>query len=83
MPRFELKESNRHLTSYAGLALIGQCYEAAQVDKLDFRLHTSQGMKTSDLVTNPPGADLHPKCPKGPGGERLCLFGFRYLRAGQ
>lgn len=50
MPRFELKQSNRHLTSYAGLALIGQCYEAAQVDKLDFRFHTSQGMKTSDLV---------------------------------
>lgn len=50
MPRFELKESNRHLTSYAGLALIGQCCEAAQVDRLDFRFHTSLGMKTSDLV---------------------------------
>jgi hypothetical protein len=28
-PRFQLKPSNRHLTSHAGLALIGQCFEGA------------------------------------------------------
>jgi hypothetical protein len=50
MPRFDLKQSSRHLTSYAGLLLIGQCCEAAQVNKLDLRFATSQGMKTSDLV---------------------------------
>lgn len=50
MPRFELKQSNRHLTSYAGLALIGQCLEAARVERLDLKFPTPQGMKTSDLV---------------------------------
>ena len=50
MPRFELKESNRQLTSYAGLSLIGQCCEAAQVSLvLDRRIPVSAGMVTSDL----------------------------------
>lgn len=35
MPRFRLKESNRQLTSYAGLSLIGQCCEAALADPGD------------------------------------------------
>jgi hypothetical protein len=50
MPRFELKQSTRHLTSHAGLALLGQCFEAARLELLDAKLPTSQGMKTSDLV---------------------------------
>jgi hypothetical protein len=38
------------LTSHAGLALIGQCLEAAQLNLLDARFPTSQGMRTSDIV---------------------------------
>jgi Transposase DDE domain group 1 len=50
MPRFHLKQSSRHLTSHAGLALVGQCLEAAQLNLLDVRFPTSQGMRTSDIV---------------------------------
>lgn len=50
MPRFELKQSNRHLTSHAGLALIGQCLEAARLERLDRRYPVSQGLRTSDIV---------------------------------
>jgi hypothetical protein len=52
MPRFEVRQSAKlNLTSYSGLALIGQCCEAAQVDRvIDPRLPVSQGMKTSDMV---------------------------------
>ncbi len=52
MPRFEVKQSDKlNLTSYSGLALIGQCCQAAQVDGvMDARLPVSQGMKSSDLV---------------------------------
>lgn len=52
MPRFEVRQSAKlNLTSYSGLALIGQCCEAAQVDLvIDSRLPVSQGMKTSDMV---------------------------------
>jgi hypothetical protein len=52
MPRFEVKQSSRlYLTSYAGLALIGQCCQAAQVEAvIDPKLPVSQAMKTSDLV---------------------------------
>jgi len=50
MPRFHLKQSNRHLTSHSGLALVGQCFEAAQLEKLNARFPTSQGMRTSDIV---------------------------------
>lgn len=52
MPRFEVRQSAKlNLTSYSGLALIGQCCEAAQVDVvIDPRLPVSQGMRTSDMV---------------------------------
>jgi hypothetical protein len=52
MPRFEVKQSAKlNLTSYSGLALIGQCCQAAQVEAvIDPKLPVSQGMKTSDLV---------------------------------
>jgi hypothetical protein len=52
MPKFEVRQSAKlNLTSYAGLALIGQCCEAAQVEALiDPKLPVSQGMKTSDMV---------------------------------
>lgn len=52
MPRFEVRQSSKlNLTSYSGLALIGQCCEAAQVDVvIDPKLPVSQGMKTSDMV---------------------------------
>ena len=39
MPRFELKQSTRHITSYAGLILVGQCLEAARLDLLDNYTH--------------------------------------------
>jgi hypothetical protein len=52
MPRFEVKQSTKlNLTSYSGLALIGQCCQAAQVEAvIDPKLPVLQGMKTSDLV---------------------------------
>jgi hypothetical protein len=52
MPRFEVKQSSTlQLTSYSGLALIGQCCQAAQVEAvIDPRLPVSQGMRTSDIV---------------------------------
>jgi hypothetical protein len=48
MPKFEVRQTGKlNLTSYSGLALIGQCCEAAQVDSvIDPRLPVSQGMKT-------------------------------------
>jgi len=50
MPRFQLKESKRQLTSYAGLSLIGQCCEVAQVATiLDKALPIASGMTTSDI----------------------------------
>jgi hypothetical protein len=52
MPRFEVKQSSKlHLTSYSGLALIGQCCQAAQVEAvMDSKIPVSQGMRTSDLA---------------------------------
>lgn len=52
MPRFEVKQSSKlQLTSYSGLALIGQCCQAAQVEAvIDPKLPVSQGMRTSDIV---------------------------------
>jgi hypothetical protein len=49
MPRFEVKQSAKlNLTSYSGLALFGQCCQAAQVEAvIDPKLPVSQGMKTS------------------------------------
>ena len=52
MPRFEFRQSVKlNLTSYSGLALVGQCCEVAQVDVvIDPKLLVSQGMKTSDTL---------------------------------
>jgi hypothetical protein len=52
MPRFEVKQTGKlNMTSYSGLALIGQCCQAAQVEAvIDPRLPVSQGMRTSDVV---------------------------------
>jgi len=52
LPKFEVRQTSKlNLTAASGLALIGQCCEAAQVDSvIDPRLPVSQGMKTSDLV---------------------------------
>jgi hypothetical protein len=52
MPRFEVKQSTKlQLTSYSGLALMGQCFEAAQLEAvIDPRVPVSQGMRTSDIV---------------------------------
>ncbi len=52
MARFEVRQTGKlNLTSYSGLALIGQCCQAAQVDAVvDPKLSVSQGMRTSDVV---------------------------------
>ncbi|MEF8697952.1 MAG: IS1380 family transposase [Candidatus Accumulibacter sp. UW20] len=51
MPRFSLKESHRQQTSCAGLSLIGQCCEVAQVDQiLGAAMPVATGrMTTADL----------------------------------
>ena len=52
MPKFEIRQSSKTLlTSCAGVALIGQCCEAAQVDLVvDPRLPVARGMRSSDIV---------------------------------
>jgi hypothetical protein len=52
MPYFEVKQTSKmNLTSYSGLALLGQCCQAAQVEAvIDPKLPVSQGMRTSDIV---------------------------------
>lgn len=52
MPRFDVQQSSKlNLTSYSGLALLGQCCQAAQVEAvIDPQLPVSQGMRTSDVV---------------------------------
>jgi hypothetical protein len=52
MLRFEVRQSAKtQLTSCAGVALIGPCCEAAQVDLVvDPRWPVSQGIRTSDIV---------------------------------
>ena len=52
MAYFEVKQSSKlQLTSYSGLALIGQCCQVAQVDAvIDPKIPVSQGMRTSDIV---------------------------------
>lgn len=52
MPRFELKQSAKlQLTSYSGLALVGQCMEAVNLEAvIDPALPVAQGMKTSAIV---------------------------------
>jgi len=61
IPRFEVRQYSRlNLTSHAGLALLGQCFEAALVEPLiDAKIPVSQGMKTPNQVffgINPPVA---------------------------
>lgn len=57
MPRFEVRQTGKlNLTSYSGLALIGQCCQAAQVEAVvDPRIPVSQGMRTSDIVKSAVG----------------------------
>jgi hypothetical protein len=50
MPRFEMKESRRQLTSYAGLSLIGQCFEVASADPGWTNCCRFGGMKTFCIV---------------------------------
>ena len=57
MARFEVKQSTKlQLTSYSGLALIGQCCQAAQLEAvIDPRVPVPQGMRTSDIVKSVAG----------------------------
>lgn len=57
MPRFEVRQTGKlNLTSYSGLALIGQCCQAAQVEAvIDPKIPVSQGMRTSDIVKSAVG----------------------------
>jgi len=56
MPHFEVKQPTEfNLTSYAGMALIGQSCQAAQAAVIDARLPVSQGMLISDLVKSEAG----------------------------
>jgi hypothetical protein len=50
MPHFQLKESNRHLTSTAGVMLIGHCLALAQWERLDIRLPKRGKIRMSDGV---------------------------------
>ena len=51
MSRFKLKTSNKELTSYAGLALLGQCLDIINVEAVvDGCIPVSQGIKTSAVV---------------------------------
>lgn len=50
MPHFQLKESNRHLTSTAGLMLIGHCLALAQWERLDLWLPKRGKIRLSDVV---------------------------------
>lgn len=51
MPQFELKQSTRHMTSCAGLILVGQCLDAARLDLLDKKFPTPKGQnRTADIV---------------------------------
>lgn len=50
MPFFQLNESNRRLTSTAGLALIGHCLALVEVERLDLRLPKRGTIRLSYLV---------------------------------
>lgn len=52
MAHFEIRQSGKlNLTSYSGLALIGQCCQAAQVDLvIDPKFPVSQRMRTSSVA---------------------------------
>ena len=53
MPRFGLHQSSKlKLASYSGIALIGQCCKAAQLEAVrEPKVPVSQGMRTSDVVS--------------------------------
>lgn len=56
MSRFKLKASKKELTSYAGLALVGQCLDIINVEAVvDGRIPVSQGIKTSEVVKSAVG----------------------------
>ncbi|AEF99269.1 IS1380 family transposase [Methylomonas methanica] len=56
MARFKLKASKKEFTSYAGLALVGQCMDIINVEAVvDGRIPVSQGIKTSDVVKSATG----------------------------
>ena len=56
MSRFKLKASKKEFTSYAGLALVGQCLDMINVEAVvDGRIPVSQGIKTSDIVKSATG----------------------------
>jgi hypothetical protein len=83
MPKCEVRQTGKlNLTSAAGLARIGQCCEAAQVDRvIDPRLPVSQGMFTLRTWRRPPrsmkGVISSPSSPallhKGEGGFEVGL----------
>jgi len=50
MAYFHLKQSTRHLTSTAGLLLIGQCLLLAEVERLDLRLPKRGKIMMSEAV---------------------------------
>jgi hypothetical protein len=50
MAYFHPKQSTRHLTSTAGLILLGQCFLVAELERLDIRLPKRGKIKVSDLV---------------------------------
>lgn len=50
MAYFHLKQSTRHLTSTAGLMLLGQCFLVAELDRLDASLPKRGKIRWSDLV---------------------------------
>lgn len=56
MARFKLTASKKEFTSYAGLALVGQCLDIINVEAVvDGRIPVSQGIKTSDVVKSATG----------------------------
>jgi len=50
MAYFHLKQSTRHLTSNAGLLLLGHCFLVAELDRLDAHLPKRGKIRWSDLV---------------------------------
>lgn len=50
MSQIHLRISSKVLTSHAGLALIGDCLNIADIDALDAHFPTSRGMKSSDII---------------------------------
>lgn len=65
MPYFHLKQSTRHLTSTAGLMLVGHCLLVTQLERLDLRLPKRGKIKMSDLeIRYGVGHDFNSGVPK-------------------